>query len=117
MRKKTINHFFDNLMWNLLYLLPIICFIISINTSGQLISFTDCMTSCGFGILTDNIVFVALNSLFGVGGILPVFVSTDLLLYFSYFICIWLCHIAVDVLLFLIRYAHKLMDSFGGVND
>lgn len=113
MRKKTLNCLFDNVLWYLVYLLPLIAFgILLVNNSS--ITLSGAMSSVGLGILTNNVVFTSLNSIFGSGGVLPLFVSTDILLYFSYFICCWLCHIAVDVLLFLVRWAHSLMSSFGG---
>ena len=113
MRKKTLNCLFDNILWYLVYLLPLIAFgILLIGNSSMTLS--SAMSSVGLGILTDNVVFTALNGIFGSGGVLPLFISTDILLYFSYFICCWLCHIAVDVLLFLVRWAHSLMSSFGG---
>ena len=113
MRKKTINCLFDNVLWYLVYLLPLISFgILLIGNSATTLS--SAMSSVGLGILTDNIVFTSLNGIFGSGGVLPLFISTDILLYFSYFVCCWLCHIVVDVLLFLVRWAHSLMSSFGG---
>ena len=113
MRKKTISHFFDDLMWYIIYLLPLIAFIVLL-TIDKTATLSSAMSSVGLGILTDNVVFTALNGIFGVSGVMPLFASSDILLYFSYFICVWLCHLAVDVLLFLVRYAHKLMISFGG---
>lgn len=114
MRKKSINNFFDSALWYLVYMLPLVCFVILLFKTGQPLGLAVCMSSCGLGILTDNVIYTALNSIFGAGGVLPLFVSADLLLYFSYFICVWLCHLAVDMLLCLIRYAHSLMDKFGG---
>lgn len=114
MRKRTISCLLDNLMWFLIYMLPLICFIVILCKTGQVTSLSECMSSCGLGVLTNNVVYTALNSIFGADGVLPLFVSADILLYFSYFVCVWLCHLAVDVLLFLVRYAHKLMDNFGG---
>lgn len=113
MRKRTLNCLFDNVMWYLIYLLPLIAFgILLINNPS--ITLSGAMSSVGLGVLTDNVVFTALSGIFGTGGVLPLFVSADILLYFSYFICVWLCHLAVDVLLFLVRYAHHLMECFGG---
>lgn len=114
MRKKSINNFFDSALWYLVYMLPLICFILLLFKTGQPLGLAECMSSCGLGVITDNVVYTALNSIFGVGGVLPLFVSADILLYFSYFICVWICHLAVDVLLWIVRYAHKLMDNFGG---
>lgn len=115
MRKKTISHLLDSVMWYLIYILPLIAFgILLVNNSA--VTLSSAMTSVGLGILTDNVVFTALSGIFGAGGVLPLFASADILLYFSYFVCVWICHLAVDVLLFLVRYAHKLMSSFGGDN-
>ncbi len=114
MRKKSINNFFDSALWYLVYMLPLLCFVLLVSKTGQLVPLAECMSSCGLGILTDNVVYTALNSIFGASGVLPLFMSADILLYFSYFICVWICHLAVDILLWIVRYAHKLMDNFGG---
>lgn len=114
MRKKSINNFFDSALWYLVYMLPLVCFVLLLFKTGNPVGLGECMSSCGLGILTDNVVYTALNSIFGTGGVLPLFMSADILLYFSYFICVWICHLAVDILLWIVRYAHKLMDNFGG---
>ncbi len=117
MRKRTISCLFDNIMWYLLYLLPLVVYLFVVIRTGNLLSLSSAMNTAGLGILESNVIFNSLNSLFGSAGVMPLFVSTDLLLYFSYFISVWLCHLAVDVLLFIVRLAHKFMDCFGGAKD
>ena len=117
MRKRNLNCLFDNIMWYLIYLLPLFAFLFMLIRTGTIMPLADCMSTFGLGVLTDNFVLDALNKLFGVGGVVPLFANTDILLYLSYFICVYLAHLAVDVLLFIPRYAHKLMSAFGGKDD
>lgn len=113
MRKKSINNFFESLLWYLIYLLPLICFVILLFKSGKPLTLSDCMVSCNLGVLTDNVIVTSISSIFGADGVMPLFASADLLLYFSYIICVWLCRLVVDVLLWIVRYSHKLMDNLG----
>lgn len=117
MRKRNINCIFDNIMWYLIYLLPIFAFLFVLIRTGTLMPLSDCMSTFGLDILTNNFVYTALSGLFGSSGVVPLFTSPDLLLYLSYFICVYLAHLAVDVLLFIPRYSHKLMSAFGGKDD
>lgn len=114
MRKRTLNCLFDNVMWYLLYMLPLLAFLILLFQTGTPQTLSTCISSLGLNVLSDNIILVGLTDLFGASGVFPLFVSADILIYFAYFISMWLCHIAVDVLLFLVRWAHSLMSSFGG---
>ena len=117
MRKKTIKHLFDNFMWYLIYLLPLIFAIIYWCKTGVL-DIANVFTLGGFGLVADNFVFTALNSIFGSAGVVPLFADTGLLMYFSYFIICYIAHLAVDVLLFLVRWSHNMIDDFlGGKND
>ena len=113
MRKKTISHLFDSVMWYIVYILPLISFAILLINNPS-VSLSSAMSSVGLGILNNNIIFTSLDGIFGASGIFPMFISADILLYFSYFICVWICHLAVDVLLFIVRYSHKLLSHFGG---
>lgn len=112
MRKKTLSCLFDNIFWYVVYLLPLLCFVIGIAQGGITGSFASVSQTLGFGIFENSPVYTALQQLFGSTGVVPLFASSDLLLLASYFISMWLVHLAVDVLLFIIRLAHHWLDSF-----
>lgn len=112
MRKKTLNCFFDNLMWYLIYLMPLIIFVFYNINSGTLTSLGSIFDSIGLNILTDNVVLTTLSDVFGTGGVVPIFTNSDILIYMSYFICVYLVHICVDVLLFIPRLGHKWLNEF-----
>lgn len=116
MRKKTISYLIDNIFWGLVYILPLICFGIVLAQSGIVGSFSSVCSQLGFGIFADSPIYLGLDALFGATGIFPLFASADLLLFGSYFVSMWLLHIAVDVLLFIVRLAHHYMSAFGGDN-
>lgn len=116
MRKRTISTLFDNIFWYGLYLLPLICFVFMVWHSGlDGVTLATSMSNCGLDIFSQNFIYDGLMSLFGVGGVMPLFNSPDVLAFGSYFISVFLLHLAVDVLLFIPRFAHKCMDCFGGV--
>ena len=117
MRKKTIKYLFDNVLWYMIYLLPLIFALIHWSTIGVL-DLSSIFALGGFSLVADNFVFVCLNSIFGAGGVVPLFAGSGLLMYLSYFIICWLLHLAVDVLLFIVRWSHSMIDGFlGGRND
>ena len=116
MRKKTVNHVVDTIFGHLLYFLPIICyllFMLAEPSSGvvTLTDFSSFMTSTGFGVLTNNILFTTLESIFGANGILPVFAGSAVSAYLTYFIVVYLAHVCVDMLLLLPRIAHNWMNK------
>lgn len=117
MRKKTIKYLCDNIFWYLLYLLPLIIYVIYCFQNGAFVPLTDCLTACHLDVLSNNIIFTSLSSIFGVDGIFPLFNNVDILSYLSYFVSVFIIHLAVDFLLFIPRFAMSIMDKFGGVRD
>lgn len=116
MRKKTLNCIFDNILWYALYMLPLICFVVMLWHNGSTgLTLSSVFENCGLSIVTDNIVVNSLIQLFGVGGLMPFFVNNDLIIYFSYFIIVNIIHLAVDVLLFIPRFGHNLMNKGGDI--
>lgn len=116
MRKKSIFYLFDTGFWFFVSVLPLIVFLVMLWHNGATgITLIDCFNACNLNIVTDNIVYTSLISLFGSDGVFPMFSSPDILVYFTYLVLINICHLVVDILLFIPRYAHKLMDCFGGV--
>lgn len=114
MRKRTQKHLFDNIMWYLLYLLPVIGFLCLLCQNSDGLTLSSAMSIMGFDVFLDSPIYTALDSLFGADGVLHLFVNTDLIAYATYFVSIYLVHLAIDVLLFIPRFAHKCMDCFGG---
>ena len=85
MRKKTIKYLCDNVLWYLIYLLPLIFAVVHWFKIG-VVDIAGVFALGGFELVADNIVFSCLYSLFGSTGVVPLFADTGLLLYFSYFI-------------------------------
>lgn len=113
MRKKTISHLFDTAMWYLIYLLPLFILLLSW-LRRDYVSLSSAMTTCGLGIFVDNPILTSLSSMFGASGMFPIFNNPDLLCYLTYFICVMIIHIFVDVLLFVVRLAHNWLDGVVG---
>lgn len=114
MRKKTIEYFFDNVMWYFLYLLPILLLTFSVFRTGDLITFGSLFNSLGLNFLTDNLILTTLTNIFGAGGVLPLFQTNDILIYLTYFVCVVIIHLFVDFLVFIPRLAHKWLNKFYG---
>ena len=117
MRKRTIKCLFDNIFWYLIYSLPLLLMLLHWFKVGT-IDISNVFAISGLSLLSDNVVFVGLSNLFGANGVMPLFASDGLLLFLSYFVICWLVHLAVDVLLFIVRLAHSWLDGFlGGKHD
>lgn len=117
MRKKSISCLFDNLMWYLLYLLPLFLLLIYLVRTGTVVDLSTIFSDFGLDILTNNQILVALSSLFGSSGVVPLFASESILVYFSYFISVFVVHLAVDFLLFIPRLAHKWLNKLWGSEE
>ena len=113
MTKKTVYSIFDNFLWYAVYLLPLIMYIgISIRI-GQYTTFDSVFSTLGLGMISDNIIYTAYDSIFGATGVLPLFSDTGVLMYVTYFSACVLLHFIVDVVLWLIRWGHDLIDRGG----
>lgn len=118
MRKKTISHIIDCSFWALIALLPLVAYVVILWHSGvNGIDLSSVMSRCGFSLLGDNIVVNTMSQLFGSSGVMPFFVDDNLIVYLSYFVIVEIIHLAVDVLLFIPRFAHKFFscEKNGGV--
>lgn len=111
MRKKTFNHSVDTIFWYLLYLMPLIFMAINF-IHNQVVSFDTFFNVLGITIDTNNIVYTSLINLFGIGGILPLFTDNGIFIYLTYFIFVFIMHLAVDFILFVPRLAHKFLNIF-----
>lgn len=116
MRKRSITALFDGGFWLLVAVLPLIAYVIMLWFNGLTgLTLASSISACGFSIAQDNVIYTAILSLFGSSGVFPLFSSPDILIYLSYFVIVELAHMAVDILLFIPRFAHKMIESFSGV--
>lgn len=107
-----MNNFFDNVMWYLIYLMPLFLWLgVSIRV-GQFSTLLDTFNMIGLNVLPDNIVLATFGQIFDLNGILPLFATADILVYLTYFVSVYLIHLAVDFLLFIPRLSHKWLKSF-----
>lgn len=116
MRKKTINKLFDNFLWYLLYTLPLLLMLLYWFKTGS-ISLVSAMSDAGLSVLTTNPIYDALFSIFGTGGIMPLFTSPDVIAFITYFASVYIIHLAIDFILFIPRLAHNWMSALGGDNE
>lgn len=115
MRKRIVNHIADTWFWYLLYFLPVLAFMLylfSVNGSVDLMSFGSFLDTLGFGFIADNTIVSLFSSVFGQGGILPIFSNNDVFIMFGWYVAVYLCHLCVDLVLCLPRIGHKFLDKF-----
>lgn len=114
MRKRNIEKVADTVFWFGVYALPLIAYCIYLGQQGNgtIIDFGNFLQNMGLSIINNNVVYTALDSIFGANGILPTFASAGALNFFAYFVNCLILHLAVDVIAFIPRFAHKLIDNF-----
>lgn len=125
MRKKTVNNIFDQFMWHFLYMLPFVLLLISIiaygmSKDGASFNFTEFYNGLPAVFdsfftntldMSGNVVYTTLSDLFGSASeVFPFFKSAFFPNYFTYFIMLSIIHVVVDVLLFLPRICHNLLE-------
>lgn len=111
MRKRTIKRLADTIFWYGLYFLPVLILIL-MSIHNPITSLSSVINTLGLSVLQDNIIFTTLSEIFGVGGVLPFFQSPDLIIFFTYYICVYLLHLLVDFVIFIPRIAHKWLNHF-----
>ena len=114
MRKKTIKCLCDDIFWHLIYLLPLILIALVFVQSGSFVNLSTAFATLGLDVISTNPIYSTLTSIFGSTGVVPLFNSTPILEYLSYFVSVYLLHMAVDFLLFIPRFAMNLLDSLYG---
>lgn len=120
MRKKTVTHSVKTIFWWILYLLPIICYLLLVWGFARNGDFYDTfgtfISESAFG--SKTFINTALYDLFGTEGILPFFSpDSGIISFLSYFIGMNLVHLAVDFILFIPRLCHKFMNKFTRSED
>lgn len=115
MRQKTISHLADTMFWYLLYLFPVLAFLIYYLSEGfTAVTFATFMSkNLGFLFDNSNIIFNTVQSLFGSDGVLPLWTadSTGISLIVTWFVTVFVTHLAVDFILFVPRLCHKYMNK------
>lgn len=127
MRKRTFNHIIEKVFWSILYMLPLIIFIIclflNVNTTGDSEFnhyvtvdvervFSQVWETC-LPISSDNIVSQAFDSVSAHFN-MQYLLGQDSFLnnFFTYYVYVVIFHLLVDVLLFIPKFAHKWIGGF-----
>lgn len=113
MRKRSISYFADTWFWYVLYALPVLCYLFFYLAHGaDCVPFATFMSdNLGFVFDSQNIVFTTIQDLFGSAGVLPLFSSdsTALSLIVTWFVTVFLVHLAIDFILFIPWFAHRFL--------
>lgn len=110
-----INFLFDKVMWYILYFLPIILLLIT-SINGTPITVSSMLSTIGFNVSTNNIIYTTFVDIFGVGGLFELFTNNDVFIYITYFVGMYLIHFVIDVSLFIVKLTRKWLDGIvGGV--
>lgn len=111
MRKRTIKNMADTFLWSVVYLLPLIAYVVLLY-GGFNIVITD-IFNLGFNINSNHIVYGVIDSLFGASGILPLYdVGSFIPLYITYLSSVVIIQVAYDFVIFIPKLAHKYMHKF-----
>lgn len=121
MKKKNVLNLADTIFWYFLYFFPVVAyllFLIAEPASGTtVISLDTFFSNLGIGFITDNFILSSLSDIFGANGVMPFFANDTALYIFTWFICVYIVHLAVDFLIFIPRLAHKYMNYFTRTED
>ena len=111
MRKRNVSYLFDKVFWYLVYMLPLVVWLIILvrNNFNATYTLSYVFDTLGLGIVNDNVILTNLTAIFGTGGVFPIFANTSILVYCTWFIGTLILHLAVDFLLFIPRLCHKWM--------
>lgn len=74
-------------------------------------NFENFVNKLGFEFATDNIIVNTLVDCFGENGILPLFKGREVFIVFAWYVCVVICHLVVDFLLFIPKLCHKWMKN------
>lgn len=106
---KKISHVLDNFMWYIIYTLPILLWLVQ----SRVAIGVDISTIMSTFSIADNFIMSSLQGIFGTEGVFPLFDNSSFIFaYMTYFISVMIIHLAVDVLLFIVRWSHDMIDGF-----
>lgn len=117
MRKRSINNFFESLLWYSVYLLPIVMFFVLTVVMKKPFAFSEIFELIGLNIASESVVYTALVGVCGFDGVFPMFVSSDILIYFTYLIYIFVIRLLVEFIIFIPKLSHKWLLRFTGGDD
>lgn len=111
MRKRCVNHIADTLMWYLIYLFPLVFVLCGSVLNTDAMTFFNSFLTWFEIAMTNNPIYTPLSEIFGATGLMPLFVGnwSFMLYYGTYFVSCMILHLAVDVIVFIPRLAHKYM--------
>lgn len=113
MKKNNVLDILDNVFWYIIYLLPLVAYLISIcghgdNTLTIIEYFNDFFSLSG-----SNMILTTLLDIFGSDGVFSILDDSSYVFSIvSYFVTCFLIHLAIDVLLFIPRLCHYWMEAF-----
>lgn len=113
MRERTLKSLFDKIMWYGIYLFPLIAYgllllSLSSNGSSDYLTFESFMTDLGFSVGPITATFV---DLFSDGGLLVFADMYGMFYYASYLVFVTILHVIFDVIVFIPRLFHNLLDT------
>lgn len=115
MKKKLFASIMDILFWWIMWVVPLVGALIVLGTgTHDYASFIGFFNNFTFPFIADILV--------GMFGVASLQIPEFLVAFMSYVVSVELCHLLVDVLIFIPRFAHKLVqldtyvdiDSIGG---
>lgn len=106
---QKLLHIIDRVVWWLIALLPLILLVIGA-VNRVPVSVETVLTQLGFDVTTNNIIYTALNDLFGAtGDFLQMSASSSFIAYATYFVMVNLMHLIIDILLVLVDWCHDML--------
>lgn len=116
MKKDKVLDILDNVFWYIIYMLPVVAYLISICGNGDssitIVQYFDQF----FALSDDNMILSSLQSIFGSDGVFQIFDNSSYVFrLLTYFVSCFIFHIAIDFLLFIPRLCHKWMSCFNNV--
>lgn len=110
MRKRNIINFADTAFWYIMYSLPFLAYILQVGKADGIISLTEFLSTFNGGInAVGNLIFSTMADIFGSNGILPLFNNTAVFEFVAWFGSVFLLHLAIDFVLWIPRFAHKVL--------
>lgn len=134
MRKRSVNHIADTIFWYIMYLLPLILYVLymfNLSKSGVSIltesgalntaySYNSFVSAIGLSVSTaSSSIYTLFYKLFGRSdGAYMLFQGYQSIFHIlAYFVSVYILHIMVDFLLFIPKLAMKWMNHFTNTED
>lgn len=106
MATKSLRQKLDLVFWWIIYLLPVIFYLVEIWRTGSMLSFMDFFKQAGW---MNNNVTSTINKVWAQVGFFH-YGQFVLNYYISYLIGVEVCHCFYDVLVFIPRFCHRIID-------